>query len=299
MYSVVLMMAMTSGGNVADFGHRHGGCCGGEAYSSCCGGSYAYSSCCGGSYGDCCGGGRHHHRRSGHRHGGCCGGESYGSCSGYSAYSGCCGGYVAPADCGCGAAVYTGCTGGTVTGGAVIGGENAEPIGPGHDGHEHHATTGGEVKAEEITAEERKQMDALIEANPDQKAAITAYYKGASHADRKKYYNDNKPAKKDETKPEDVKKPKKEVMVPAPATIIVSLPADATLTIDDAATTSTASPRVFTSPVLPAGRDFHYTLKAQIVRDGKTVEVSKEVTVRAGQTTRATMEAGLASVASR
>jgi uncharacterized protein (TIGR03000 family) len=289
------MMAMTAGGDVADFGHRHGGCCGGsEVYSSCCGGSYGYSSCCGGSYGDCCGGGRHHHRR--HR-GGCCGGEAYsGCCGGYSGYSGCCGGNVAPVDCGCGAAVYTGCTGGVVTGGAVVGG-NAEPIGPGHE------TKGGvanpEVKVEAITPEEQKQMDALIEANPDQKAAITTYYKGASHADRKKYYNDNKPGKKDEGKPEDVKKPKSEVMVPAPATIIVSLPANATLTIDDAATASTASPRVFTSPVLPAGRDFHYTLKAQIVRDGKTVVVSKEVTVRAGQTTRATMEAGLASVASR
>jgi uncharacterized protein (TIGR03000 family) len=298
MYSVVLMMAMTSGGDVADFGHRHGGCCGGESYSCCGGGSYAYSSCCGGSYGDCCGGGRHHHRLFGRHHGGCCGGESYGCCGGY---SGCCGGYVAPADCGCGAAVYTGCTGGAVTGGAAPGGDNAEPIGPGHEAHHVDA---GEVKVEVISPEEQKQMDALIEANPDQKDAITKYYKGASHADRTKYYNDNKPAKKDgdkkdEPKPEDVKKPKSEVMVPAPATIIVSLPANATLTIDDAATTSTASPRVFTSPVLPVGRDFHYTLKAQIVRDGKTVEVSKEVTVRAGETTRATMEAGLASVASR
>ena len=74
MYSVVLMMAMTSGGDVADFGHRHGGCCGGyESYSSCCGGSYGYSSCSGG-YSGCCGGGRHHHRH--HHHGySCCGGE--------------------------------------------------------------------------------------------------------------------------------------------------------------------------------------------------------------------------------
>ena len=38
MYSVVLMMAMTSGGNVADFGHRHG-CCGGKSTAGCCGGS--------------------------------------------------------------------------------------------------------------------------------------------------------------------------------------------------------------------------------------------------------------------
>ena len=78
-------------------------------------------------------------------------------------------------------------------------------------------------------------------------------------------------------------------LAPAPATIIVSLPACATLTIDGAATTSTASERAFESPVLQAGKDFHYTLKAQIVRDGKSVVVSKEVTVRAGEETRVAM----------
>jgi uncharacterized protein (TIGR03000 family) len=301
MYSVVLMMAMTSGGDVADFGHRHGGCCGGESYSSCCGGSYAYSSCCGGSYsccggsyGDCCGGGRHHHRLFGRHHGGCCGGESYGCCGGY---SGCCGGYVAPVDCGCGAAVSTGCTGGVVTGGV-----NAEPIGPGHEAH--HVDT-GDVKAATLTAEETTWLSDLEKAHPDKKADLEKFCNDprTTHQQRKDAYEGDKKDgdKKDDgdKKPEDVKKPKSEVMVPAPATIIVSLPANATLTIDDAATTSTASPRVFTSPVLPAGRDFHYTLKAQIVRDGKTFVVSKEVTVRAGETTRATMEAGLASVASR
>jgi uncharacterized protein (TIGR03000 family) len=287
MYSVVLMMAMTSGGDVADFGHRHGGCCGGESYSSCCGGSYSYSSCCGG-YSGCCGGGGRHHRHHGYS---CCGGESYGCCGGYS-YGGC-NGYSVAADCGCGAAVYTGCNGG-----------NADNGGNGNAG------TNGNDKPAEMTPEEKEQMNALIEANPDQKEAIESYYKGASSADRKKYYSENKPAdkkddgkdKKDDGKDKkDDGKDKKpgETLAPAPATIIVSLPANATLTIDDAATTSTASTRVFTSPVLPAGREFHYTLKAQIVRDGKSVVVSKEVTVRAGETTHATLEAGLASVASR
>ena len=282
MYSVVLMMAMTSGGDVADFGHRHGGCCGGyESYSSCCGGSYGYSSCCGG-YSGCCGGGHHHHRH--HHHGySCCGGESYG----------CCGGYSVVADCGCGV-VATGCTGGVVTGGE-------EPVGPGHTD----TVKGGGADAAALTAEEKEHMKVLIEANADQKEAIESYFKGASHEERKKYYDENKPAdKKDgdkKDKKDGDKKDKKDgdTLAPAPATIIVSLPANATLTIDDAATTSTAATRVFTSPVLPVGRDFHYVLKAQIVRDGKTLVVSKEVTVRAGQTTRATLEASLANVASR
>ena len=47
--------------------------------------------------------------------------------------------------------------------------------------------------------------------------------------------------KKDGEKKDDGKE---KTMISAPATIIVSLPADAKLTIDDAATTSTASPRV-------------------------------------------------------
>jgi uncharacterized protein (TIGR03000 family) len=115
-----------------------------------------------------------------------------------------------------------------------------------------------------------------------------------------------KPAPKEDKKPEEeIKKPapkddkKPEAATPAPATIIVSLPADAKLTIDDAATASTASPRVFTSPVLPAGHDYHYTLKAEMVRNGKSVVLSKEVTVRAGEETRVNLETGLAGVASR
>jgi uncharacterized protein (TIGR03000 family) len=224
MYSVVLMMAMTSGGDLPDLGHRHGGCCGG--YTSCCGGygysccgGYAYGgySCCGGyvDYCGCCGGGRHH------RHG-CCGG--YSCCGGYyySGYS-CCG-------C-CGGVIYTGGT-------TVI----TEPGKPGPE-----------------------------------------------------------PIKKPDSdkKPEVAPPPKPEATGPAPATIIVSLPADATLSIDDAATTSTSSLRVFTSPVLPLGRDFHYTLKAELTRDGKAVTLSKDVTVRAGEESRVNLNEGAASVASR
>ncbi len=238
MYSVVLMMALTSGGDAQAFGH-HGGCCGG--YSSCCGGGYSsccggyaysgyssccggYSSCCGGGYSSCCGGysccgGGHHRLFGGHHHGSCCGG-GYSSCCGgsYGGYSSCCGG-------------YSGCCGGMMY---------APVMAP--------ATTPA-VTPEPIP-----------------------------------------------TKPTDKDKPK-ESMVPAPATIIVSLPADAKLTIDDAATVSTAAVRVFTSPELPVGQDFHYTLKAQYVQDGKPINLSKDVTVRAGEETRVNMveTAGVAS----
>jgi uncharacterized protein (TIGR03000 family) len=71
----------------------------------------------------------------------------------------------------------------------------------------------------------------------------------------------------------------------ASATIIVSLPADATLTIDGNPTTSKTARRIFTSPVLPVGQDFVYTLRAEIVREGQPVALEQRVTVRGGMET--------------
>jgi len=81
-------------------------------------------------------------------------------------------------------------------------------------------------------------------------------------------------------------KDKEEAMGPAPATIFVSLPAEANLTVDGVATRSTSSERVFQSPVLPPNRDFHYTLRVEMTRDGKPVFIEKQVPVRAGQESR-------------
>ncbi len=238
MYSVMLMMAMTSGGDLPNLGHH--GCCGGGY--SCCGGSYGGYSCCGGSYGGysccgggyvssccggysscCCGGGGH--GLFGRRHSSCCGG-----------YSSCCGGYGGYSCCGGGYGGYS-CCGGMPCGGTVI----------------------------------------------------------YEHAPEGKPVETGKPVEEIKTKPESTKPP--ESLAPAPATIIVSLPADAKLSIDDAATVSTTATRVFTSPELPVGQDFHYTLKAEYARDGKPVVSSKEITVRAGEQTRVNMEeaSGVAS----
>jgi uncharacterized protein (TIGR03000 family) len=70
------------------------------------------------------------------------------------------------------------------------------------------------------------------------------------------------------------------------ATLVVSLPADAKLTIDGEATTSTSASRTFSTPDLPDAREHHYTLKAEVVRDGKVQTTTQQVTVRAGQTTQ-------------
>ncbi len=69
----------------------------------------------------------------------------------------------------------------------------------------------------------------------------------------------------------------------APATIRVTLPADATLTIDGQPTQSTSAERWFRTPALEAGKVFHYTLRATVVRGEDTVSVERRVAVRAGQ----------------
>jgi uncharacterized protein (TIGR03000 family) len=85
----------------------------------------------------------------------------------------------------------------------------------------------------------------------------------------------------------------------APATLVVTLPADAKLTIDDASTTSTSSPRVFTSLDLPAGKDFYYTVRGDIIRNGQTITAQKRVRVRAGEETPVLLEFPTATVASK
>ena len=85
----------------------------------------------------------------------------------------------------------------------------------------------------------------------------------------------------------------------APGTVIVSLPADARLTFDGAATTSTSAERTFRTPPLQTGQDYTYTLRAEINRDGVASSVTQVVTVRAGETTRISLEIPATGVASR
>jgi uncharacterized protein (TIGR03000 family) len=81
-----------------------------------------------------------------------------------------------------------------------------------------------------------------------------------------------------------------EARLPAPAVLRVNLPPDAILRVDDAQTASTSASRVFVSPELPPEKTFHYTLKADIVRDGRTLTSTKEVAVKGGQETLVTMD---------
>jgi uncharacterized protein (TIGR03000 family) len=68
----------------------------------------------------------------------------------------------------------------------------------------------------------------------------------------------------------------------APATIVVSLPANATLTVDGTPTTSTSAQRTLVTPALEDGT-YVYTLRAQF--EGQTQ--TQDVQVRAGQISQA------------
>ncbi|MCS6852899.1 MAG: TIGR03000 domain-containing protein [Gemmataceae bacterium] len=52
----------------------------------------------------------------------------------------------------------------------------------------------------------------------------------------------------------------------------------------------TSAKRTFQTPPLQQGRDYFYTIKAEMVRGGRTVSESKRVIVRAGQVSRVRFE---------
>ena len=85
----------------------------------------------------------------------------------------------------------------------------------------------------------------------------------------------------------------------APATLVVQVPAGAKLFIDDTPSASQAAVRSFVTPPLPTAKEFTYTLKAELIRNGKTLTESKQVTVRGGQETRATIDFPAEGVARR
>jgi uncharacterized protein (TIGR03000 family) len=89
--------------------------------------------------------------------------------------------------------------------------------------------------------------------------------------------------------PEPAPKPKPEdkSALPDKARLIVELPADAKLYIDDQLMKTTAARRVFNTPTLDRGQSYYYVLRAEIVRDGKTYTDTKQVVIRAGNEAQA------------
>jgi uncharacterized protein (TIGR03000 family) len=69
----------------------------------------------------------------------------------------------------------------------------------------------------------------------------------------------------------------------ARGTVVVKLPADATLYAEGRPLSLTSGERTFVTPPLPTGRDYTYSFRAEYVRDGETISQSKRVAVRPGQ----------------
>jgi uncharacterized protein (TIGR03000 family) len=65
--------------------------------------------------------------------------------------------------------------------------------------------------------------------------------------------------------------------------ITVRLPESAKLYINDTACPLTTGERAFYTPKLAVGKSYTYTLKAEVVRDGRSLTETREVVFRAGQ----------------
>lgn len=66
-------------------------------------------------------------------------------------------------------------------------------------------------------------------------------------------------------------------------TVVVEVPADAKVYIDGKLMRSTSTPRVFHTPPLQADETYFYDIRADVVRDGKTVSQSQRVIINPGQ----------------
>jgi uncharacterized protein (TIGR03000 family) len=75
----------------------------------------------------------------------------------------------------------------------------------------------------------------------------------------------------------------KTALEPASATVVVRLPADAKLYVDGVACPLTSEERTFKTPRLQPGRQYYYTIRAELVRDGEPVVDSRRVLVSAGK----------------
>jgi uncharacterized protein (TIGR03000 family) len=82
-------------------------------------------------------------------------------------------------------------------------------------------------------------------------------------------------------------KPVKPAMVGTPGTVLVKLPADATMFIDGVKADLDSATRQFNTPTLQAGQDYYYTIRVEALRNGELVTQSQRLIVRAGQTAEA------------
>jgi uncharacterized protein (TIGR03000 family) len=116
----------------------------------------------------------------------------------------------------------------------------------------------------------------------------------------KKITPDKNDKKQDDNKDDKKNNPDKNTSADAPAFVLVSVPADATLVFNGEKTKSRSSERRFVSPPLQKGYSYSYTVEATLIREGTPRTITRTVYVVAGQTSRLTINfAEAPSVASR
>ncbi len=81
------------------------------------------------------------------------------------------------------------------------------------------------------------------------------------------------------------KKPDKEELTRA--RLIIELPADAKLFVDDRLTKATSERRSFSTPQLNDGDTYYYDLRVEVVRNGEALVETKKITLKAGDVIRA------------
>jgi uncharacterized protein (TIGR03000 family) len=297
MYGIVLAAALTSGTTAADWGFKHKGCyCAGchcGCYCGCgcgCYGGYGCYGCgwCGGCHGcwTTCG--------------------CYG-CHGYCGGWGCCscscgcyhGGYVSGAcyGCyGCCTAICHGCAVPVVGGVIINGGAVAAPVMIGDE--QVRATRAATVI---VKASKDVQLKVNGQVAP-RKSDEETYTSPALTPGRTYSYTfvaertvDGQPVT--ETKEVTVYAGRSTVVdfsnfgkaavakteaEAAPASVTVVLPENAKLTVNDVAVTAKGK-QTFTTPKLEQGKSYFYTVKAEIVRDGKPVTETRRIDVAAGK----------------
>jgi uncharacterized protein (TIGR03000 family) len=71
------------------------------------------------------------------------------------------------------------------------------------------------------------------------------------------------------------------------ARLIVNLPREGKLFVDDRPVADATRPQGFTTPELDRNKRYFYELRAEVVRDGRTVTETRRVVLRAGEVIRA------------
>jgi uncharacterized protein (TIGR03000 family) len=219
----------------------------------CCG-------CWGGCYGGCCGG----------CFGGCygCWGGCYGCFGGcYGCFGGCCGGCFGGCCGGCFGGSCGGCFGGCL--GGCFGGGYGDGFGAGYGAP---AYPGAVVPGDGMIAPGAGVY-------PDSMGTPTGVPLGTPTGEPLETPTKNKG--------KDSEKKSQGMLTSTKAKLVVELPANAKLFIDDMPVKATASVLMFHTPALEPGQAYFYMVRIERMQDGKPVSETRRIIVRAGQVARA------------